>query len=113
MANNGKPRRQARTQSPETRAKIGAAVRAKCAARGVLIWDEERKETLRKAFMRGGLRAAYEAFPDIRQTQVRAAVTRYCASKFPLIEQPQRTGSVWDDPDFNRRFHEALTGMSY
>lgn len=106
-------RRASRAVSAETRAKISATIRAKAAARGQFSWDDAHVHALRKAFATGGKAAVQEAFPHLRERQIYGAIARYCKQEH-VVHVPIRSGgSVWNDPEFNRRFMEALTGRTY
>lgn len=107
-------RKSARPKDAQTRAKISATIRANAAARGAFIWDDENIAALRKAYVAGGNAACMNAFPALRESQVYAAVRRYClAGTGAHTSIRENKTSVWKDPDFNRRFMEALTGRSY
>lgn len=106
-------KRASRAMSAQTRAKISATIRAARAADGSSCWTDERVEILRKAFFAGGHAAVRSAFPDLRHSQLYAAVTRYCSVRNVATTTEIKPASCWQDKQFIRRFMEALTGQPY
>jgi hypothetical protein len=82
------------------------------------IWTDDRIALVRSAFAAGGRAGAIAAFPDMRPSQVCAALRRYCLGPdaAPIGGQAAYTARsanrCWEDPSFHRRFLEALTGMT-
>lgn len=101
-------RRQCKPRSKQTRERIAAGMRNSQPVR----WSQDDVARLRAAFARGRFAACREAFPHLRKGQVNAAVRRYCVARATVTGRsaPSRsTASVWSDPQFHRRFMEALT----
>jgi hypothetical protein len=102
------------------RAHLAETARAqKARQRGEVVWTLERIKIIQRAFMAGGREAALEAFPEMRRPQIAAAIRRYCSGPIDAptglvanLAASRQAGTCWDDPDFNRRFFEALTGMT-
>lgn len=101
-----------RTMSDSARAQIGASVRAQRASDTRFHWDATAIAVLRREYCAGGYDGARAAFPQLRRSQVGAAVRRYCLVVATTTSAP-RARSVWESPDFNRRFQEALAGFTW
>lgn len=111
MANN-LTRRECKPCSAQRRERISAGMRAAQPIR----WSADDITRLRQAFARGSFAACRDEFPHLRKGQVNAAARRYCvvrAQTSGYSALAESRNSVWADPDFHRRWHEALTGMSY
>jgi len=118
-----KPPFNRRRMTPEQRAHLADIARRAQAERQnggrERVWTEERIALIRAAFAEGGRSAALAALPEMSKSKVCAALRRYC-----LGPQSAPTGiraalaashvssSCWDDPTFNRRLLEALSGMT-
>jgi hypothetical protein len=109
-----------RPMSLERRARLAEAARAqKIRQRGEVVWTAERIKRIQREYAIGGRRGAIAAFFDMRTPQVSAAIRRYCSGPSGSTTginashaARQSQGKCWDDPDFHRRFLEALTGMT-
>jgi hypothetical protein len=108
----------ARIMTAERRAHLAAAAREQQVrrVRGEVIWTLDRISRLQSAFAAGRRQGAIAAFPEMRPSQVTAAIRRYCTGpatapigvrKALALASP--TTSCWDDPEFHVRLLEALT----
>lgn len=68
------------------------------------------------AYNASGRMGAIAAFPELRPVQVSTAINRYCTVDPNMVpvtgHSATRKATVWNDPQFCRRFHEALTNRT-
>jgi hypothetical protein len=108
-------RQPSRFTMPEaTRRKIGEAAREQRKGQPAQpIWGPVRVARIRAAYESGGVPAAIAAFPEMTVPAVRAALRRYCVGELvPNGVPAPPTARPWKDPDFRRRFMEALTNRT-
>jgi len=110
-----------RKMSSERRAHLSDAARAQQARRipGQVMWTPNRIQQIQAAFAGGGRRGALAAFPEMRPSQITAAIRRYCSGpsgaptgNAATLTAGRSAPSCWADPDFHRRFLEALSGRT-